>query len=400
MALKWFQQPSQKACVVGLDGVPASMVSRFMEQGVMPRLRDIVSRGHMTAMTVSLPEISSVSWTTFMTGRNPGEHGIFGFTDLHEGTYKTSFPSFREVRTDTIWDRIGAAKMRSVIINQPATYPARPVHGALVSGFVSVHLERSVFPAKYLSTLQEMDYRVDLDAHEVRDQPELLFRELHTLLGLRRRLVDTLWESEQWNLMEVVVTGTDRLHHFLWDAYEDENHPHHADFLDYYRAVDSFVGEIHDRFAATDSANNFFVLSDHGFCGTHTEVNVNTVLADNGQLVFTGTDADSLESISERASAFALDPARIYVHRRGRYPRGSVSDTGTAQLKRELSETFLALTDPDGRPVIRHVFDGDDVYSGPQASKGPDLLLVPHNGFDLKGRLGATDIFAERRLQG
>ena len=126
MAFKWFQQPGARACVVGLDGVPASMVSRFMNDGVMPRLREISERGTMTSMTVSLPEISSVSWTTFMTGKNPGEHGIFGFTDLHPGTYKTSFPSFREVKTQTIWDRLGEKKMRSVVINQPATYPARP----------------------------------------------------------------------------------------------------------------------------------------------------------------------------------------------------------------------------------------------------------------------------------
>ena len=400
MALKWFQQPRQKACVIGLDGVPATMVSRFMESGVMPRLREIVSRGRMTAMTVSLPEISSVSWTTFMTGRNPGEHGIFGFTDLHEGTYKTSFPSFREVRTETIWDRIGAAKMRSVVINQPATYPARPIHGALVSGFVSVHLDRSVFPAKYLAALQEMEYRVDMDAQEVRDDPPLLFRELHALLDLRRGVVDRLWDAEQWNLMEIVVTGTDRLHHFLWDAYEDESHPHHADFLDYYRAVDSFVGEMHDRFSQTDHAENFFVLSDHGFCGTRCEVNVNSLLSASGHLVFTSDDADSLESISERATAFALDPARIYIHRRGRYPRGSVAERDVPRLKKDLTGLFRDLVDEEGNPVIRHVFDGGEVYSGPESPKGPDLLLVPHNGFDLKGRIGAPQAFSERRLQG
>jgi len=107
MALKWFQQQSQKACVVGIDGVPYSMLSRFMDAGVMPRLKELITRGVATDMTVSLPEISSVSWSTFMTGKNPGEHGIFGFTDLHAGTYKMSFPSFRDVKCDTIWDRIG-----------------------------------------------------------------------------------------------------------------------------------------------------------------------------------------------------------------------------------------------------------------------------------------------------
>jgi len=401
MALKWFQQPSRKACVVGLDGVPYSMLTRFMESGVMPCLAEIASPGRVASMTVSLPEISSVSWSTFMTGKNPGEHGIFGFTDLHEGTYKMSFPSFRELKTETIWDALGERKMRSVVINQPATYPARPVHGALVSGFVSISLDKSVFPAKYLSRVKEMGYEVDLDAGEVRDDPPLLFRRLGELLAMRRRLMDELWDAEDWNLMEVIVTGTDRLHHFMWDAYEDENHPHHGDFLDYYRAVDEFIGYTFEKFSDTagDQRDNFFLLSDHGFCGTRHEVYVNTALSDAGYLRFIKEGAKDLADISESATAFALDPARVYIHRRGKYPRGSVGDADAARLKLEIRSLFESLTH-EGQPIIRYIFDGDDVYSGPQKHLGPDLLLVPHNGFDLKGRIGAGTIVGPRRLQG
>ena len=401
MALKWFQQASGKALVIGLDGVPHSMLQRFMADGVMPNLASLGAEGAMTSMTVSLPEISSVSWTTFMTGRNPGEHGIFGFTDLHPGTYKMSFPSFRDVRVETIWDRLGAHKMRSVVINQPATYPARPMHGALISGFVAVHLDKSVFPSKYLRDLRAMDYEIDLDAQEVRDDPPALFRKLHDLLRIREQAMAHLWDAENWNLMEVIVTGTDRLHHFMMDAYADANHPHHEDFLDYYRAVDRFIGSTCERFtaAAGENADNVFILSDHGFCQTHKEGYMNSVLAGHGYLKFTKDGADSLEDISEHATAFCLDPARIYIHRRGRYPRGSVAESDVPRLKAELTQLFLGLED-DGVPVIQHVFDADDVYSGTEKANGPDLLLVPHNGYDLKGRIGAPAAVGERRLQG
>jgi predicted AlkP superfamily phosphohydrolase/phosphomutase len=400
MALKWFQQPSERACVVGLDGVPYSMVQRFVRDGVMPRLGDIIARGAFRETTVSLPEISSVSWSTFMTGRNPGEHGIFGFTDLHAGTYTQSFPSFRDLKCETIWDRLGELKMRSVVVNQPATYPARPVHGALVSGFVAVHLDKSVFPARYLRELRDMSYEIDLDAELVRDNPTALFRALHELLRVRERLVDLLWKEEKWNLMEVVITGTDRLHHFLFDAYDDPAHPHHGDFLDYYRAVDAFVGRVHDRFAAdAGDPRNFFVLSDHGFCRTRHEVNINTVLRENGFLGFSGADPRRLDSIAESAVAFGLDPSRIYLHRRGRYPRGGVSDAKADSLLGEIEAAFLALRH-DGEPVIRHAFRGRDVYSGPVAAQGPDLVLVSSHGFDLKGRLGAESVISPRRLQG
>ena len=400
MALKWFQQPAQRACVVGLDGVPCSMIRRFAREGVMPRMADLAAHGTLRETTVSLPEISSVSWSTFMTGRSPGHHGIFGFTDLHAGTYTMSFPGFRELKCDTIWDRLGERKMRSVVINQPATYPARPIHGALVSGFVAVHLDKSVFPARYLRTLRDLDYEVDLDAEAVRDQPVALFRRLHELLRMREQLMDVLWKEEKWNLMEVVVTGTDRLHHFLFDAYEDASHPHHADFLDYYRAVDAFVGRVHDRFAAeAEDARNFFVLSDHGFCRTRYEVNINHVLEEAGFLSFAAPGATTLDAISERATAFGLDPSRIYLHRRGKYPRGGVAETAADGLLDEISAAFSALAH-EGEPVIRHVFRGRDVYEGPESPHGPDLVAVSAHGFDLKGRVRADAIVTPRRLQG
>lgn len=396
---KWFQQPTQRACVVGLDGVPCSMIRRFVDAGVMPRIGEIARAGALSDMTVSLPEISSVSWSTFMTGKNPGEHGIFGFTDLHAGTYTQSFPSFRDLKTETIWDRLGEHKMRSVVINQPATYPARPIHGALVSGFVAVHLDKSVFPARYLRTVRDLDYQIDLDLEEVRTRPDLLFPRLHALLKVRERLMDVLWGEEKWNLMQVVITGTDRLHHFIMDAYEDESHAHHAAFLDYYRAVDAFVGRVYDRFSADAEAKGFFVLSDHGFCRTRFEVNVNAVLAQHGYLAFAAPGASSIDAISERATAFALDPARIYLHKRGKYPRGGVTREREDALLSELADRFASLTH-QGERVIRHVFYGRDVYSGPEAPNGPDLLLVPTPGFDLKGRVGAADVVVPRRLQG
>ncbi len=399
MALKWNKQPPQKACVVGLDGTPHSMLTRFMESGVMPNMRDIAARGRTTAMTVTLPEISSVSWSSFMTGKNPGEHGIYGFTDLAEGSYKQVFPSFKDLKADTMWDRLGEARMRSVVINQPATYPARPIHGVLVSGFVAVQLERAVFPSKYLRLARKLDYEIDLDASQVKDNPTALFRVLGELLESRRRLVDALWDEEKWNLMEVIVTGTDRLHHFMWDAYEDESHEYHKGFLDYYRRVDDFVGHVYEKFSKTDFADNFFVLSDHGFCQTKKEVYANSVLASLGYLQFDPAESTSLEDVSEKTVAFALDPARIYIHTRGRFPRGQIPADEVPAIKEELTSVFSPLSDGDS-PVVRRIFDGADVYQGPHSGKGPDLLLVPHNGYDFKGRIGSPEVFGRRKLQG
>lgn len=399
MAFNLFKKKGKRACVVGLDGVPCSLLHDMMERGAMPYTKSLVADGALRDMTVSLPEISSVSWSTFMTGKNAGEHGIFGFTDLKENTYDLRFPMFKDLKTETIWDRLGKSGLKSVVINQPSTYPAREIPGVLISGFVAIDIDKALYPRKYLASLARARYEVDLDAHKCRDNPEVLFKELKRFLDCRLAIMDELWEKEDWNLMEVIVTGTDRLHHFIWDAYEDPAHPHHKDFINYYSQVDEFIGRVHKRFA-DEGGENFFMLSDHGFCGTRHEVYINRILEENGFLKFDG-DSGELGNISADSKAFALDPARVHIHRKGRYPKGNVNADDVEAIKRDLTSLFEGVEhDGTGTKIVRRVFDGSVVYSGPYAARGPDLLLIPKNGYDMKGRLGANTVVGERRLQG
>ena len=75
----------QRTLVIGLDGVPHSLLERFIADGTMPNMERLASLGHLSRMKVTLPEISAVSWPSFMTGVNPGTHGIYGFVDLKPG---------------------------------------------------------------------------------------------------------------------------------------------------------------------------------------------------------------------------------------------------------------------------------------------------------------------------
>jgi len=399
MAFKLFKKKGNKACVVGLDGVPHSLLGDMIDRGVMPNTKRIMAGGVLRDMTVTLPEISSVSWSTFMTGKNPGEHGIFGFTDLKENSYDLRFPSFRDLKAETIWDRLGQNGLKSIVVNQPSTYPAREIPGVLISGFVAIDIAKALYPRKYLASLARARYQVDIDAAACRDNPKRLFADLKSTLDSRKTVAEELWEKEEWNLMEIIVTGTDRLHHFIWDAYDDPSHEHHEGFLNYYRQVDEFIGWAHEKFTKTSEEDNFFLLSDHGFCGTRHELYVNTILEKHGFLAFDSDGSGELGSISDSSRAFALDPARVYVHRKGRYPKGCVEESDVASIKKELTSLFESV-EHNGDRIVRRVFDGNEVYTGPYASNGPDMLLIPKNGYDMKGRLGSPTVVGERRLQG
>ena len=71
-----------RVAVIGLDGVGLPLVQDLIGRGIMPNLARLVAGGTLAPMRSSIPTISSVSWTGFMTGKNPGKHGIYGFTDM------------------------------------------------------------------------------------------------------------------------------------------------------------------------------------------------------------------------------------------------------------------------------------------------------------------------------
>ncbi|OGD17960.1 MAG: hypothetical protein A2V76_00840 [Candidatus Aminicenantes bacterium RBG_16_63_14] len=390
---------TNRACVIGLDGVPYSMIVDLARRGVMSTMARLMDLGKIHQMKASLPEISAVSWTNFMTGTDSGTHGIFGFTDFKPRSYEIRFPNFLDVKAPTLWDKLGAKGKRSIVINQPSTYPARKIDGALISGFVALELAKAVWPMTYRAPLEQMGYQIDIDILKARESPEVLWQELTKTMAGRQKALNYFWE-EPWDYFEFVVTGTDRLHHFLWKAYEDPAHPSHQSFLDYYRHIDRLIGKIVAAYhKLTNTYDGFYILSDHGFAGIVQEVYLNAWLAKNGYLKFAKAEPGSLEDISARTKAFALDPNRIYLNLKNKFPKGSVERSARRALKEEIAGK-LGKLEYQGRRVVRKVFFAEDVYSGPHAGKGPDLIVVGEPGFDMKGSVKKKEIFGRSGLQG
>jgi len=388
-----------RVCVIGLDGVPYSMIGDLAQKGVMPNIHKLIQSGHLHKMKASLPEISSVSWTNFMTGTNPGTHGIFGFTDLKENTYDLKFPNFLNVKTDTFWDKLGEMKKMSVVINQPSTYPARKINGILISGFVAIEMAKAVSPLALKDPLEKLGYQIDIDTFKAREDHEFLWEDLARTLEGREKAFDSLWETD-WDYFEIVLTGTDRLQHFLWSAYEDENHLYHTNFLDYYKQIDRFIEKVIDAFTAQeDGDDGLYLLSDHGFAKIEQEVYLNVWLEKEGYLSFETSSPKDLSEISANSRVFTMDPNRIYLNLKEKFPKGSVDLSEKQGLKKELTEKLKNL-EHSGSKVVREVFDTDEIYSGPHVASGPDLIVLSEYGFDMKGSVKKKEVFGRSNLQG
>jgi predicted AlkP superfamily phosphohydrolase/phosphomutase len=367
--------------LIGLDGVPYGLIRDLAGSGTMPHMQSLIAQGLFCPLASSIPEISSVAWSSIITGANPAEHGIFGFTDLAPGTYRRVFPNFASLQAPPFWTRPEFG--RTAILNVPSTYPARPLDGCLVAGFVALDLEQAVYPPELVPQLQALDYRVDVDAGKAVQSMRLFLADLERTLQARVAAYRYLWQSERWDTFMLVFTGTDRLAHYLWHAYEDEKHRYHQAFLDHFHQIDAAIGEIAGRLAADDL---LLMLSDHGFERLDKEVYVNHVLAEHGLLSFPAGEPARLARIDGATRAFALDPGRIYLHERGRYGRGSVSPAGREPLLREIEGLFESLA-IDGQRVIRRAYRREEIYHGPWLERAPDLDVLAEPGYNLRATL-------------
>ena len=89
-------QTDHRVIVLGIDGMDHRLLSQFMEAGHMPNFSRLADTGDFAPLQTTMPPLSPVAWSTFITGMDPGGHGIFDF--LHrDPTTITPYDSIYQV---------------------------------------------------------------------------------------------------------------------------------------------------------------------------------------------------------------------------------------------------------------------------------------------------------------
>ena len=389
MKFKW--KTKKRLFILSLDGVPYSFLQKGISAG---RFVNIDRLGEMVETKSVFPPVSSVAWATFATGVNPANHGIFGFIDRDPATMTQRIPTSRDLVSPTIWQMLNDAGRRTVAMNVPLTYPPREVNGVMISGFLCTKLEQGVQPPSLLPRLRRLDYRIDPDPTLAAEDRAGYLDEIVTTLRARRRALFSLLEG-RWDVFMCHVMMTDRINHFFWADGHEEGSAFYEAFWQFYDEIDALVGAVD---AALASNAEFLVLSDHGFCRLGHEVDLNAYLAGGGFLRFKD-NGEGLSGMDPSSRAYGLLPGRIYVNLAGREKFGAVPETEYDRLREELSAFFDKLNDPQGHPVVSKTVYREQAYAGKLIKQAPDLVLLPHDGYDLKARSSPGPVFApaERR---
>jgi predicted AlkP superfamily phosphohydrolase/phosphomutase len=380
----------KKVVIVGLDGVPFSLLRYYVEQGIMPHFKEMIASGDFLPMNSTLPEVSSVAWSSFMTGKNPAEHGIFGFMEIDTESYEYIFPNYFSLRVPTFWEQWSKP---TVAYNIPQTYPARPMNGVLISGFVALDLDKAVYPQRIHDYLTASDYKLDVKTHLAPKDPEAFFKNLFEVFEKRIEVFDYLYNNEAWQIFIGTITETDRLHHFFFDSAQEGKF--FDIFVDFYQRLDKFLWKTFLK--AQDDGALFLTCSDHGFAPLKSEVYVNQYLQENGLLITGGNGG--LKDISSHAKAFCLDPGRIYVHLQDKYSRGSVTPFEYEDIRETIKTLFETLMF-NGSKVVRKVYYKEEIFSGPLSDEAPDLYVLGEPGFDIKGALNKDAVFGLTHFKG
>ena len=410
--------------IVGLDGASYNLCERWIEQGHLPNLARIKREGRLLPLKSTIPSVSPVAWSTFMTGMNPGGHGVFGFfVPERTGPYEppTCFRpvNSRDCRGERFWEKMNAAGLSTGIVGVPVTYPVQPVNGHIVAGLLAPRLSTpgATYPPGLGAEIAAKvgPYRMVPRGIYAPGGEQALLRELHTCLELRGRLARYLLQNYRCDVHVFVLYETDVVQHKMW-RFMDRSHPRYdasankawdSAIRDVYAHADSIVGELMDQLGEQDT---IVVMSDHGGGPLYGTVHLNSWLREEGYLA--GTESwqqwmmmlngkwgfvQVCAGIARRLGLLArinlgqktrrvlasgfLRTKNIDWKRTVAYSLGfegaiyTLGETHSA-IAQEIAECLQCLREPvSGQALVESVHRAQDLYEGRLVEYAPSLIL-------------------------
>lgn len=423
-----------KLLVVGLDGATFDLIKPWVDTDDLLVLKKIMAGGISSPLRSTFPPLTGPAWSSFMTGKSPGHHGVFEFFYRKEGSYEQALHNRLNIQGKTLWGRLSEAGYRVGVMGVPLTYPPEQVNGFTITGLLTPPQARDfTCPNQLLSELEDElgQYILRHDEKYRASNPMPFINEQYKILENNLQAALYLIQRKEWDFMMVHFLGTDRISHEFWHVL-DEDHPRHDPeekkrlgnvILDFYRAVDTALGKI---LAALEEDTGIVIMSDHGFGGVKKFININVWLLKQGYLKLKrkpstwvryllfrlgfnydrlgrlilrlglGKQAKKLgrarrESL-QRKVFLSLDDVdwsrstvysmgnfgQLFINLKGREPEGIVAPGEEYQaLLMDLQERLEALVDPEtGEKVIEQMYQKDDIYQGPYLEKAPDLMFL------------------------
>ena len=416
----------QRISLIGLDGATFKIILPWAKEGKLPNLTKMMEAGAWGELESTIHPLSPQAWASFMTGKNPGKHGIFEFIQHQPNSYDLHYVNGGFVQGKKLWEILSEAGKRVCVINVPFTYPPSPVNGCLIAGLDAPGPRSEFFyPPDLMAEVTEKFGQYQLRQHPYKAKPETYLKEILRQFEYILNVAKYLKVKDSWDLFVVVFESTDLVQHFYWhyafpeafDIKPCENKTLSQAIFEVYEKIDEGLGELLDL---CESDETVMVMSDHGFSPCRKIFFMDNWLNQQGYLAyreesgkaygltrfahlafqrylpnrFKGWTTSLLPGLrnqlrsylttatidwgNTRAFSLGIDSTNIYINLKGRFPKGIVGTGSECEcLKDEIAERLGDLVDPStGERIVERVYRREELYHGGCLDNAPDLLVT------------------------
>ena len=422
-----------RVLVIGLDGATFDLIDPWVKEGKLPILGQCLREGTRSTLWSTPLSNSAQAWSSFITGKNPGKHGIYDFFERLPDGYGVRFLNASFRRGKSLWRLASDAGRRVGIMNVPITYPAERVNGFLIPGLDAPGMDnKCAYPRGLMDEIDQEVGRYILEAgiwgYIRRGKPDVALEKLLEMARVRTATASHLLKAKEWDLFVVVYTATDKAQHHFW-KYIDPSRPEFLTTEPYgnaifqvYQQIDQGIGQLIQ--AAGDAT--VIIMSDHGAGpssrrtmyinrwlhheGFLRSVDGHRVSGRVGRLTVRLLEKadnhirkilprkakermlrlfprlrDRVDSVlllagidwSQTVAYSRENHPAIFINQIGREPDGVVEPGDHYQAVRDrIIQKLRGLRCPEtGLPIVGEIFRREDVYHGSEALRGPDIIF-------------------------
>lgn len=403
----------------------------------MPYLRRFAARGVRAELGSTIPSNTPAAWTTIMTGRSPGHHGVLDF--FRQKSLQSRFLRYvttQQLRCGTIWTLLKRYDVSSISLNFPVMAPPLPIKGYSIPGYVTWrHMCRACYPSDLMDTLKSIPgFDLKIIGHDVGLEEKVVMEKACT--DAEAWINYHTYKDDQWLLImshlaktgscrfgALVLDSLDPLQHVFYRLLDPGCFPMHWSTEDrrirailerHFKSLDDAIARLATAFG---TGANVFIVSGHGFGPSEECFHLNSFLAELGYLRWSDQTVDdqdcpgdvamgavrnrSLNLNWENTRAFASTPAinGITINVRGRNDDTGIAPEDYHRFLNTLRDQLTALRHPrTGKPVVLQTWTREEAFEG--CEWAPDLTLRLWDNGQVSTAQSETIIGARRDVAG
>jgi len=427
---------------IGLDGVPPNLIQDGIDSGRLPTFQKMKENGANGFTKSTVPPVSMMAWSTFATGKEPGNHGVFNFLMKGEDSYESTFAdsSLLKSTATPVWEYLDSRGLQTGVMNIMPGFPASKTSGFHITDHITTPSDGDfAFPPQLQSEIEEKTNSFQLGpltgfTGDSEASLESYVDQFFKIEHERVDVVKSLIEDYNCPAMFLVFSAPDVFLHEIGHLLDPQHPEYPKEIPEAYSDLpiqllelfDDFLEWLTERMSETDI---LLVLSDHGHGPIYEAVNLNAWLYQSGYLSLdsspltqlkqfgynhiypkaetimkklkvyhqvkrtlardsggdSGIDLAKFLTISQddidwkETQAFTVaGDGQIYINTT-EHPNGIISPADYEEFRSQLIKDIEDMKHTKtGESIIDEALKGEDVYGSEYSGTRPDIVCIPN----------------------